>query len=199
MKTILIFSLPILLAACATKPVVHVTAASVPGTTLPADSVESVRYAENIKSYSLGRYVDPADPLIMHEEHPIYRVETTAKWNLHPPTSPVLVSSGPITRIRDTAKTTVLQRDELAAELNRQKEITTAVIQNSQAMTHKLGEMASAVQQTKQMAADAVQLQKQIDAANQRLDLLEEQLRKKQGSDRSVTPAVPPQIDQPGW
>jgi hypothetical protein len=42
-------------------------ARSVSGTTLPSDAIESVRYAENIKTYPLGRYVDPNNSRIMHE------------------------------------------------------------------------------------------------------------------------------------
>jgi hypothetical protein len=34
---------------------------------LPSDAIESVRYAENIKTYPLGRYVDPNNSRIMHE------------------------------------------------------------------------------------------------------------------------------------
>ena len=167
-----------MLAACAGRhePIVRVTPASVPGTALPAEGMESVRYAENLKTYPLGRYVDPNNPGIMHEGHSVYRVETTAKWNLHPnPASPV--SSGPVTRVRDTAKSPVLLRDELFSELNRQKEATKAVIQSGQTVTQKLGELASAVQQTRQTAGQNTRLQKEIDSANRRLDLLEEAAR----------------------
>ena len=92
-----------MLAACASRnePVVRVTPVSVPGTTLPSEGIESVRYAEDIKAYSLGRYVDPNNPGIMHEAHTIYQVETTAKWNLHP-NAPVSMPLGPV-RVRDSA------------------------------------------------------------------------------------------------
>ena len=61
MKLTLLISMPFVLVACATKPtrVVDMSARAVPGTTLPSDGIESVRYAENIKTYPLGRYVDP--------------------------------------------------------------------------------------------------------------------------------------------
>ena len=55
---------------------------AVSGTTLATEDMESVRYGENLKAYSIGRYVDPNDGLVMHEAHTVYRVETTAKWNL---------------------------------------------------------------------------------------------------------------------
>ena len=67
MKLTLLISMPLSLVACATKParVVDMTARAVPGTTLPGDGIESVRYAENIKAYPLGRYVDPNNRRIM--------------------------------------------------------------------------------------------------------------------------------------
>jgi hypothetical protein len=37
---------------------------------------------EQVKAYSIGRYVDPADPNTLHERHAIYRREQTAHWNL---------------------------------------------------------------------------------------------------------------------
>ena len=144
MKLILLIPLPILLAACATRhaPVVKMSPYAVPGTTLPSEGIESVRYAENIKAYPLGRYVDPNNSRIMHEAHSIYRVETTAKWNLHP-NAPVSVPLGPV-RVRDTAKTTSPVGNELVAELNQQKEATKAVMQGGQVVSQKLGELAKA-------------------------------------------------------
>jgi len=90
--------------------------------------MESVRYAENLKAYPLGRYIDPNDPDVMHEAHTIYRLETTAKWNLHPQDSPV--SSIPAVHNQDSASAPVLLRDELAVELNRQREATKVIIQS---------------------------------------------------------------------
>ena len=79
MKRILIFIPLILLSACASnKPVVVQMPRSVPGTILTTDDMESVRYGENLKACSFGRYVDPNDGLVMHEAHTVYRVETTA-------------------------------------------------------------------------------------------------------------------------
>ena len=62
------FILPlVLLTACASQPKPHVRA--IPGTVLPSEGVESVRYSENIKAYPIGRYIDPNDTLVMHERH----------------------------------------------------------------------------------------------------------------------------------
>ena len=197
MKTILILSLPIMLAACASQhgPVVQVTPLSVPGTTLPSEGIDSVRYAENIKAYPLGRYVDPNNSGIMHEAHIIYRVETTAKWNLHP-NAPVSVPLGPV-RIRDTAKTTSPVANELVAELNQQKEATKAVMQGGQAVSQKLSELANKLQQTQQIVTQNAQLKQEVDNTQQRLDALEEQVRAKQST---ATPKQQPdQFEKSEW
>ena len=177
-RTILI-SLPFLLVACAAKPprVVDMTTGFVPGMTLPSDSMESVRYAENIKTYPMGRYVDPNNSRIMHEGHPIYRVEKTAKWNLHP-NEPVAVPLGPVTHVRDSARAASPIGDELVAELNRQKEATKTVIQGGQVVSQKLGELTTALQKTQQVAAQNVELKQDVNSSKKRLDALEEELRK---------------------
>lgn len=85
MKTVIILLTVSLLSGCASNraPSVGVRARTVPGTTLPSEGIESVRYAENLKAYPLARYIDPNNRRLMHEAHTIYRVETTPKWNLH--------------------------------------------------------------------------------------------------------------------
>lgn len=185
MKFAFLFTLPLLLVACATKPTrtVDVSSHTVPGTTLPSDGIESVRYAENIKAYPIGRYVDPNNSRIMHEGHSIYRIETTAKWNLHP-NEPVVVPLGPV-RVRDIARTTSPIGDELIAELNQQKEATRAIIQGGQVVTQKLSELSGKLQQTQQIATQNALLKREVDTTRQRLDALEEQLRAKAS-------AVPP-------
>ena len=179
MKISPLLFLPMILAACASRPTppMRMSAHDVPGTALPGKGVESVRYAENIKAYPLGRYVDPSNSRIMHEGHRIYRVETTPKWNLHPNES-VVVPLGP-RRVRDSARVASPVGDELIAELNQQKEATKAMMQGGQLVTQKLGELAGKLQQTQQVAAQNIQLKQEVDTAKQRLDALEEQLRAK--------------------
>ncbi len=179
MRIVLFILLPLLAAACATrqKPPKPMGAHFVPGTTLPSEGVQSVRYVENIKSYPLGRYVDPNNSRIMHEEHSIYRVETSPKWNLHPSDS-VFVPHGPVVHVRSSAKISSPVGQELIAELNRQKEATKTVIQGGQTVSQKLGELTTSLQQTQQVAAQNAQLKQEVNTTKQRLDALEEQLRK---------------------
>jgi hypothetical protein len=46
----------------------------------PIGTVANVRQPELVKAYGVNRYVDPADPRIMHERHAIYRIEQKPAW-----------------------------------------------------------------------------------------------------------------------
>ena len=138
MKRIFIIIPLIFLSACASnKPVVVQMPRFVPGTTLATDDMESVRYGENLKAYSFGRYIDPNDGLVMHEAHTVYRVETTAKWNLHP-NAPANVPGGPVIGIIDPAHKDSPLTPEVVAEVDRQKAATTALIVQGQRMNQPL-------------------------------------------------------------
>jgi hypothetical protein len=84
-------SLSLLLAGCEPEPQVvvmpvggrlvsSVSASKVPASAGPIGAVSNVRQAEIVKVYGVNRYVDPADPRIMHERHAIYRVEQQPAW-----------------------------------------------------------------------------------------------------------------------
>lgn len=199
MKFALLIPFPFLLVACATKPVrlVETSPRAVPGTTLSSDGVESVRYAENIKAYPIGRYVDPNNSRIMHEGHSVFRVETTAKWDLHP-NKPVSMPLGPV-HVRDSARTTAPIGDELVAQLNQQKEATKAIVQGGQAVSQKLGELAGKMHQTQEIAAQNAALKQEMNTAKQRLDALEEELRKQQRPARAPQPNDRPKDDKTEW
>ncbi|MFZ2658331.1 MAG: hypothetical protein WAX69_25585, partial [Victivallales bacterium] len=60
--------------------------ARIAGMNIPEDDIGRVRYGEDVKSYTVGRYVDPADPGIMYEKNILYRIEESPRWNLRPNT-----------------------------------------------------------------------------------------------------------------
>ena len=172
------FILPlVLLTACASQPKLHVRA--IPGTVLTSEGVESVRYSENIKAYPIGRYIDPNDTLVMHERHTVYRVETTAKWNLHPNAS-VSVSLGPVTGIVDPARYNAPINAEVLAEVNKQKTATQTLIEQGAKLDQTLSQLSGAFLVTKQLGDQQQQLRTGLTTAQKRLDALEQELRKKQ-------------------
>ncbi len=62
--------------------------------TIPADSSEKVRSNPVMRSYAVGRYVDPNRKNVMHEQHTVYREEQSPRWNLipQPDADPVLMA-----------------------------------------------------------------------------------------------------------
>ncbi len=189
MKRILIFIPLIFLSACASnKPVVVQMPRSVPGTTLATDDIESVRYGENLKAYSIGRYVDPNDGLVMHEAHTLYRVETTAKWNLHP-NAPVNVPGGPVIGIIDPAHKDSPLTPEVVAEVDRQKAATMALIGQGQRMNQALNQLSKTLSATAQVAQENVQLKSEVSTTEKRMDALEEEFRKTQTEAPFTTPS----------
>jgi len=180
MKTIYLIPL-LLLSACASSrcPDALNMSHPVPGTTLPGDDIESVRYSENIKAYNVGRYVEPNNTLVMHERHVLYRVETTAKWNLHP-NAPATVALGPAVQIIDPARKDGPTTPEVIAEVNRQKAATQTVIDQGKRLNDTLTQISTALDASKQVAKQNRQLKTDLDLTKQRLDLLETEIRNQQ-------------------
>ena len=196
MKRILIFVPLILLSACASKkPVVVKMPPAVSGNTLTTADMESVRYGENMKAYPIGRYVDPNNGLVMHEAHTIYRVETTAKWNLHPdvyPYAPGNLPGGPVVGIIDPAHKDSPTTPEIVAEVDRQKVATQELIAQSQRMNQALNQLSKILPVTSQVAEENAQLKAQALATGRRLELLEDQFRKQQTQPQTETEFTPP-------
>jgi hypothetical protein len=157
--------------------------------------MESVRYGENMKAYPIGRYIDPNDELVMHEAHTIYRVETTAKWNLHPdvyPYAPGNLPGGPVVGIIDPAHQDSPITPEIITEVDRQKAATQTLIAQSQRMNQALNQLAKILPVTAQVAEENAQLKAQSLANERRLELLEDQMRKQQTQPQTETEFNPP-------
>ena len=188
MKRIYFFIPLILLSACAShKPVVAQMPRAVPGTILATDNMESVRYGENLKMYSFGRYLDPNDGLVMHEAHTVYRVETTAKWNLHP-NLPVTIPGGPVVGIIDPAHKDSPTTSEVVAEVGRQKAATLALMEQGQRMNQSLAQLSKTLAATTQVSVENIRLKNEMSTAEKRLDALENIFRKTQTEAPFTTP-----------
>ena len=67
------------LSACSTTPKLVLRPQQ-----LPATNADGIRYPEVLHAYHIGRYADPNDDALMHEQHVVYRVEENPRWDLHP-------------------------------------------------------------------------------------------------------------------
>ena len=101
------------LSACSTAPKLALHPQQSP----PMDT-DAVRYPEVVRAYHIGRYTDPNDDLIMHEQHVVYRVEENTRWNFHPgPVDGNLPALPP----RDAAFAPAPVNDAILAEVNSQR------------------------------------------------------------------------------
>lgn len=177
MKTYLVIPL-IALTSCASHPKARVIQMppSVPGTILPTETVGTVRYPENVKAYPVGRYIDPNDGFVMHEQHTIYRVETTAKWNLHP-NGPAAAPMGPPLGVIDTAHRDSPINAEIIAEINKQKAATKALLNQGGKIDQSLSQVRTTLQQLQEQN---LHFENENAAVQGRLDALTEDLRKTQ-------------------
>ena len=118
MKTLVLSFTCACLAGCASKRTFTETPLPTPG--VPHDA-DSIRYQETFRAYHVGRYVEPNNPLVMHDTHTLYRVETLPHWNLNPgaPSGPMAVQ---VRAVPDPAHAQAPLNDEIVAELNQQKD-----------------------------------------------------------------------------
>jgi hypothetical protein len=160
----------ILFTACAThSPKANGTASAAVPMGKPVNS-DSLRTGEQLKEYRLGRYVDPRDPLAMHEAHPTYRVEAAAHWDLHPQPETT------IPQRKTTTAPSVSTNDAVVAEVNKQRAATRAFTEQAATLNQKLTDLSNAVSQTEEVAKDNLSLKKDVADLREHLDALTAQL-----------------------
>ena len=164
MKTLYLIPL-LFLSACSTTPKLTLRPQQTPAT-----SADGVRYPEILHAYHIGRYADPNDDLIMHEQHVVYRVEENTRWNLHPGPADGNLPAAPS---RDAAFTPAPVNDAILAEVNSQKAATTQIMMQARTLSAALAQFQAALQQTKTNIQETLILRASVNAMKQRLDALE--------------------------
>jgi hypothetical protein len=164
MKTYYLIPL-LFLSACSTAPKLALRPQQLP----PMDTA-AVRYPEILHAYHIGRYADPNDDLIMHEQHVVYRVEENTRWNFHPgPVDGNLPALPP----RDAAFAPAPVNDAILAEVNSQRLATTQIMMQARTLSAALSQFQTALQQTKTNFQETVILRATVNQMKQRLDALE--------------------------
>jgi len=161
----------VLVASCASRPQVALRPTPPPA----VEPVEAVRYGEVVRAYHLGRYVDPNHLETMHEQHPVYRIEVSARWNLHPGAQNTanLLNPPP-----DAAYTPPLTNDALVAEMNRQRETTARVMLEAAKLAQSYGELQSFLGEMKNVARNNALLSVRLATNEQRIAEFDRELQK---------------------
>ena len=172
MKTYYLIPL-MFLSACSSTPKVTLRPQSPP----PATDNSAVRYPEVVRAYHFGRYVDPNDDLVMHEQHVVYRVEENTRWDLRSLRTATIGcaadSSATISAPRDAAFSPLPVNDAVLAEVNAQKLATVHIMLEAQTLSSALAQFQAALQQTKTNLQETAILRAAVIQMKKRLDTLE--------------------------
>lgn len=161
----------VLVASCASRPQIVVRPLPQPA----VEPVESVRYGEVVRAYHVGRYVDPNHPETMHEQHPVYRIEVSARWNLRPgpPNTANLLNPPP-----DAALSSLPTNDALVAEMNRQREATARVMMEAATLARSYAELHSVLSEMKNVARNNAAINLRLATNELRVVNFEKELQK---------------------
>jgi hypothetical protein len=136
----------------------------------------ALRTGEQLREYRFGRYVDPGDPLVMHDDHPVYRVEASAGWNLRPG------NAGQPAEPASLAASSVSANDAVVAEVNKQRLVTRAVTEQATTLNQRLGELSKAAAQTQELATQGLSMKRDMADLRERMDSLDAQLRERKSA-----------------
>jgi len=154
----------VLLASCASCPQPRIGFRPTPPPAV--EPVEEVRYADVVRAYHVGRYVDPNHPQTMHEQHPVYRVEASTRWSLHPG---ALTTANWLNPPPDAAFVPSPTNDGIFAEMNRQREATQRILSEAARLAGSYAELQKVVTEMKNAARDQVLIRTRLAEAEQRV------------------------------
>jgi hypothetical protein len=174
MKTFRLIPL-LFLTACSTTPKLTLQPQQPP----PA-AMDNLRFPELVRAYHVGRYADPNDDLVMHEQHVLYRVEENTRWDLRPARAGGVFY--PATPPRDAAFSPTPVNDVVLAEVNAQRLATVQIMTQARTLSSALAQFQSALQQTRTNLQEAAVLRAAVIEMKKRLDALE----------TARTPPLPP-------
>ena len=138
----------------------------------PIGTVANVRQAELVKVYGVNRYVDPADPRIMHERHAIYRVEQKPAWVTRSKNHSSEILLGPIVGLHRPEYAPEPLPGETSRDLAEAKHGLQDANKDLQAMREGQQKLANNVQSLAEQALDG---QRKLTTA---VGLLNEQIKK---------------------
>ena len=147
-------------------------------------SAATLRTPEQLKEYRFGPYVDPRDPLVMHESHPVYRIETNAGWNLTP-------GSTPVPSAHPTVVSTAAAHDALFAEINKQRAAARALADETATTNLHLAELSKILANTPNLADQITAFQKEIVGIKDHLNTLDDEVRENKPSVSNATVPTP--------
>lgn len=142
----------------------------------PPPAKDDIRFPEVVRAYHVGRYADPNDDLVMHEQHVLYRVEENTRWDLRPSRAAtiggdVIFPTRPAPR--DVAFSPTPVNDAILAEVNAQRLATLQIMTEARNLSSALAQFQAALRQTRTNLQEAAMLRTSVIQMKKRLDALE--------------------------
>ncbi len=180
----------VFVASCASRPQLFVH----PAPPAAVEPVEAVRYSEVVRAYYVGRFVDPNHPETMNEQHPVYRIESSARWNLHPGSTHAVNLLNPPP---DAAFAPPPTNDAVIAEMNRQREATERVMSEAVRLSRSYEELQNIFSQMKTVARNNALLDARVSNTEQRVADFGKELEKITTTPSAQTNDVPAFVPEP--
>jgi hypothetical protein len=139
----------------------------------PATENSRIRYPEVVRAYHFGRYIDPSDDLVMHEEHTVFRVEENTRWDLHLATTGNGLCRRTVSAAQDAAFNPLPVADAVRAEVNAQRLATLQIMTEARTLSGALAQFQTALQQTKTNLQETAALRATVTEMKRRVDALE--------------------------
>lgn len=160
----------LMFSACAARAPKNATIIAIDPQGRPANTT-ALRTGEQLREYRFGRYADPSQPHVMHEGHPVYRIESSARWNLRPG------AGNPPAQQSNVPAQSISVNDAVVAEVNKQRAVTRMVTEQTATLNQRLSEMSQAAAQSKELAKQSMALKRDLNALSGRMDSFDAQLR----------------------
>ena len=125
-----------------------------PSTSAPLGTVQNVRESESVKVYGMNRYVDPSDPRVLHERHPIYRLEQGPRWVTQSDRKESGILLGPILGLRNAQYAPEPLPGETARDLVQTKRGMQDANRDIRAIQQNQEKLATAVQSLAEQTLD---------------------------------------------
>lgn len=196
MKTLVLSLLVTSIVGCSTRPTGRVTFQLAP----PAShSTSHLRHDEVVRAYHLGRYVDPNHSALMHEGHPLYRIEASARWDLRASTAGGS-TLGLLNPPRDAAYSQPQTNDVILAELSRQRDATERVMWEAFQLAGMYDQIKKAMADMSEVAKNHVWMRTRLANAEEQVKEVSSELEKvsktlNSGSASSSAPSNPTNVD----
>lgn len=140
------------------------------GTYIHKNDIEKLRYPEELKAYSIGRFEDAHNPGLMHDSHIVYRVESDSAWKLQPGLSPELPFQLPVNAPQSDDQKFL--EAEIEVKVNEQRAIYKYLKDASDKASNQIGALEESVLISKKLIAQNNELKKSLsqkDLENQEL------------------------------